>query len=80
MDESQGGGTSLPGDGSRLLSDPEAGQLDDVIWGAVYGFFWPVGSLLWGMKESGVWSQRRQICVATGIAMSFLVGGIRWLK
>ena len=61
-----------PLDGAGGLSDEEggAGGLDDILWGNVMGFFWPVGAVVWGFREEGVWSKRRQIAVLTGLLVN----------
>ncbi|OGM41127.1 hypothetical protein ABOM_010197 [Aspergillus bombycis] len=39
------------------------GAMDDMLWGAVMGFFWPVGCAMWLRREEGVWSWRKGLAV-----------------
>jgi hypothetical protein len=59
------------------LDDDEASALDDMFWGNVFGFFWPMGALVWGFREEGVWTRRRQIAVFTGLAVNLVFGFAR---
>jgi hypothetical protein len=59
------------------LDDDEASALDDMFWGNVFGFFWPIGALVWGFREEGVWTRRRQIAVFTGLAVNLVFGFAR---
>ena len=54
-----------------------AGGLDDILWGNVMGFFWPVGAVVWGFREEGVWSKRRQIAVLTGVLVNLAFSVLR---
>jgi iron-sulfur cluster assembly 1 len=58
--------------------DVQAGALDDMIWGTAMGFFWPVGCLMWGVRESGIWSQRRKMAVVVGFLLNVGLGLIRY--
>lgn len=53
------------------------GALDDILWGNIMGFLWPLGSIGWMVRESGVWSRRRQIAVFTGFVLSLTFGMLR---
>ncbi|EON64575.1 hypothetical protein W97_03808 [Coniosporium apollinis CBS 100218] len=55
----------------------EEGGLDDMLWGNVVGFFWPLGAVVWGCREEGVWTRRRQIAVATGVLVNLVFGFLR---
>lgn len=70
------------GDGAALngSSDEEAqaGNLDDMIWGTVMGFFWPIGCLMWGIREEGIWSQRRKMAIVIGFMLNIGLGVIRY--
>ncbi|MCJ1400275.1 hypothetical protein MMC11_003479 [Xylographa trunciseda] len=61
---------SLDGTGGFVDEEGGAGSLDDILWGNVMGFFWPVGAVVWGFREEGVWSKRRQIAVLTGLLVN----------
>ncbi|OCT44213.1 hypothetical protein CLCR_00675 [Cladophialophora carrionii] len=58
--------------------DMQAGALDDMIWGTAMGFFWPVGCLMWGVREEGIWSQRRKMAVVVGFLLNIGLGLIRY--
>ncbi|MCJ1444587.1 MAG: hypothetical protein MMC23_005089 [Stictis urceolatum] len=62
--------------GGGFLGD-EDGGLEDMLWGNVVGFFWPVAAVVWLMREEGVWSQRRRVAVATGALVNFAFGVMR---
>lgn len=61
------GGGAMDG---AMADDEGAGGLEDMLWGNVMGFFWPVGALVWLCREEGVWSKRRQIGVVTGVLVN----------
>ncbi|KAL3427160.1 DSC E3 ubiquitin ligase complex subunit 3 [Phlyctema vagabunda] len=50
------------------------GALDDLLWGNLMGFLWPLGCIGWLVRERGVWSRRRQIAVFTGFVLSLTFG------
>lgn len=56
----------------------EDGGLDDMLWGYMTGFFWPLGALVWGFREEGVWSRRRQLAVVMGVLINAIFGFMRW--
>jgi hypothetical protein len=56
----------------------EDGGLDDMLWGYMTGFFWPLGALVWGFREEGVWSRRRQLAVVMGVLINTIFGFMRW--
>jgi hypothetical protein len=56
----------------------EEGGLDDMLWGYMTGFFWPLGALIWGFREDGVWSRRRQRAVIMGVVINAIFGFMRW--
>lgn len=83
--------TALPADGGSagtgmaanapLLSsseEAEGGALDDMLYGAAMGFFWPIGCLLWAAREEGVWSQRRRMAVVVGVVLNVGVAFVRF--
>ncbi|RDL39239.1 uncharacterized protein BP5553_03579 [Venustampulla echinocandica] len=53
------------------------GALDDLLWGNVMGFLWPLGCVGWLMREGGIWSGRRKIAVFTGFVLSLTFGMLR---
>lgn len=68
-------------DGGRVLEATEdggRGALDDMIWGTTIGFFWPIGCLIWGIREEGIFSPRRKIALVIGIVMNLGLGFVRW--
>lgn len=56
----------------------EEGGLDDMLWGYLTGFFWPLGALVWGFREEGVWPRRRQLAVVMGVVLNAAFGFMRW--
>jgi hypothetical protein len=56
----------------------EEGGLDDLFYGYLTGFFWPLGALIWGFREEGVWTRRRQLAVATGVLLNAAFGFFKW--
>ncbi|KAL9029410.1 MAG: hypothetical protein Q9196_002337, partial [Gyalolechia fulgens] len=57
--------------------DGGRGALEDMLWGNLMGFFWPVGAAVWLMREDGVWSKRRQVAVVTGVLVNLAFGVMR---
>jgi len=53
------------------------GALDDLLWGNLMGFLWPLGCVGWVIREGGVWSRRRGIAVFTGGLVGLLFGVLR---
>ena len=53
------------------------GALDDLVWGNIIGFLWPLGCIGWVIREEGVWSTRRQMAVFTGFMLSVSLGLLR---
>ncbi|KIW15634.1 hypothetical protein PV08_05682 [Exophiala spinifera] len=68
------------GMGSGMQTDDEGqgGALDDMIFGTAMGFFWPIGCLMWGVREDGIWSQRRKMAVVVGFLLNIGLGLIRY--
>lgn len=54
----------------------EDGALEDMLWGNIIGFFWPVAMVIW-FREDGMWSRRRQISVLTGMLVNLTFGFLR---
>lgn len=55
------------------------GALDDLLWGNVMGFLWPLGAVL-AVREEGIWSRRRCIAVVGGMVISVMFGLMRVLS
>ncbi|KAL9089060.1 MAG: hypothetical protein Q9165_005873 [Trypethelium subeluteriae] len=66
-----GGGGWGPGVGAGFGEDS---GLEDMLIGNLMGFFWPLGALCWLLREEGVWTQRRQIAVFTGMVVNAAFG------
>ncbi|KAL8727684.1 MAG: hypothetical protein Q9181_005624 [Wetmoreana brouardii] len=65
-------------DGGSLEDDDDGrGALEDMLWGNLMGFFWPVGAAVWLCREEGVWSKRRQVAVVTGVLVNLAFGLMR---
>ncbi|PGH36843.1 hypothetical protein GX50_00300 [[Emmonsia] crescens] len=78
-----GGGAGAAGAGAGTTNDgtgTASGALDDMLWGSVMGFFWPVGCGLWLLREQGVWSWRKGLAVFVGIVLNFGFGVVRILN
>ncbi|EEQ84939.1 hypothetical protein RJZ56_001242 [Blastomyces dermatitidis] len=85
--EGGGGAGAAGGGGSAGIANygvgstsGAAGPLDDMLWGSVMGFFWPVGCGLWLLREQGVWSWRKGLAVFVGIVVNFGFGVVRFLN
>lgn len=71
IDESVGGqGGDLGGAGVG-----ETGMYEEMFWGTVIGFFWPVG--IWLAREDGVFTARRRDALFAGILMNLAFGFVR---
>lgn len=72
----------LDGSSSPAADTPasdETGALEDILYGNLAGFFWPIGAA-WLLREEGVWSRRRQIAVLTGFMVNLLFGFLRVIQ
>jgi hypothetical protein len=69
-------GGSATGDGGGFGAE-DAGGLEDMLYGNLIGFFWPIGAMCWLMREEGVWSRRRQIAVLSGFLVNLTFGFAR---
>ncbi|KAF2096716.1 hypothetical protein NA57DRAFT_41979 [Rhizodiscina lignyota] len=77
-DTNNGGGSNGIGEADGEAWGVDDGRtLDDFLWGNVFGFFWPLGAIVWGFREEGVWTRRRQIAVFTGILINLVFGFAR---
>ncbi|KAI1944914.1 hypothetical protein LOZ04_001554 [Ophidiomyces ophidiicola] len=74
------GGGIVGGGAFGNLSSDGTGVLDDMLWGSMMGFFWPVGCGLWLLREEGVWSWRKGLAVFVGVVMNFGLGVVKWLN
>lgn len=74
-----GAGSAAPGAGAGSTDDGVSAGLDDMLWGSVMGFFWPLGCAMWLLKEEGVWSWRKGLAVFVGLAVNFGFGIINLL-
>lgn len=59
--------------------DTTSAALNDMLLGIMAGFFWPVGAMVWGLREEGVWSRRRGWAVLGGVGVNVAFGVIRLL-
>ncbi|KAL3437390.1 DUF2407 C-terminal domain-containing protein [Aspergillus tetrazonus] len=77
------GGTVAGGEGVSFTDDDggfgsnSRGAIDDMLWGAVMGFFWPVGCAMWLRREEGVWSWRKGLAVFVGVVVNIAFGAMR---
>ncbi|KAK7706436.1 hypothetical protein SLS57_009670 [Botryosphaeria dothidea] len=76
-DGAESGDAAGGGGGWGTATWSDNGGLDDMLYGNVVGFFWPLGALGWGFREEGVWSRRRQIAVLTGFLLNIIFGFLR---
>ena len=77
LDNSNAGGPSLE---NAVDEEGQAGALDDLLWGSVMGFFWPVGCLWWACREEGIWSRRRKMAIVVGVLVNAGFGCLRWMR
>ncbi|EEA20209.1 hypothetical protein TMatcc_000192 [Talaromyces marneffei ATCC 18224] len=73
-----GGGGGTGGDeGGGGFGSSSNSALDDMLWGAVMGFFWPIGCAMWLRREEGVWSWRKGLAVFVGVVINLVSGAVR---
>lgn len=77
IDESTSSGGGGDGGDGGVGDDGEGGGLEDMLWGNVMGFFWPLGAVVWLLREEGVRSKRRQIAVFTGLLVNVAFSVLR---
>lgn len=87
MDEgssADGAGVGLAGpvgsggdEGGGGFGSSSNSALDDMLWGAVMGFFWPIGCAMWLRREEGVWSWRKGLAVFVGVVVNVAFGAVR---
>lgn len=74
----QGGGEGGSAeDDENGLGPGSRSAMDDMLWGAVMGFFWPVGCAMWLRREEGVWSWRKGVAVFVGVVVNAVFGMLR---
>ncbi|KAH8179002.1 DUF2407 ubiquitin-like domain-containing protein [Sarocladium implicatum] len=54
--------------------------LDVLIRGMMIGFFFPLGSMTWLLRQDGIWSEKWQIFVGSGVVLSLTVGIVMGLS
>ncbi|KAJ5884480.1 hypothetical protein N7504_012052 [Penicillium tannophilum] len=74
MGGGEGAGT---GDDDGGLGSGSRSAMDDMLWGAVMGFFWPIGCAMWLRREEGVWSWRKGVAVFVGVLVNAAFGAMR---
>lgn len=75
-----GAGGVVTGDDDGGFGPGSHGAIDDMLWGAVMGFFWPVGCAMWLRREEGVWSWRKGLAVFVGVIVNVGFGAMRILN
>ena len=68
---------SAGGEDTGGFGGEDAGGLEDMLYGNLIGFFWPIGAMFWLMREEGVWSRRKQIAVLSGFLVNLTFGFLR---
>lgn len=76
LDNGSGGAGGGEGD-TGGFGPEDTGGLDDILWGTLLGFFWPIGSMCFLMREEGIWSRRRQIAALSGFLVNLTFGFLR---
>ncbi|EXM28981.1 hypothetical protein RAB80_000262 [Fusarium oxysporum f. sp. vasinfectum] len=69
--------------GSNPLEDENSGMasvLEILFKAMMVGFFFPLGSLAWLMRQEGIWSKRWQIFVGFGAVFSLVIGFVMELS
>ncbi|KAG0160147.1 hypothetical protein PDIDSM_7674 [Penicillium digitatum] len=75
-----GGEGGVVGDDEGGVGSGSRRAMDDMLWGAVMGFFWPVGCAMWLRREEGVWSWRKGVAVCVGVIVNAVFGAMRVMK
>ncbi|KAK5175305.1 uncharacterized protein LTR77_000443 [Saxophila tyrrhenica] len=70
-------GHSPAGDEAGGFVSEDEGGLEDMLYGNLTGFFWPIGAMFWLMREEGVWTRRRQVAVLGGFLVNVTFGFLR---
>ncbi|KAI9869471.1 MAG: hypothetical protein M1813_000260 [Trichoglossum hirsutum] len=70
-----------PGTGGGGVGEDEigvaGGSYEDMLLGTMMGFFWPLGAVVWLLREEGVWSKRRQMAVVAGMLVNVAFSVLR---
>lgn len=74
MDSNGPAGASEDAFGEDMGAGGIGALLDTFLEGIVTGFFLPLGSLVWLLREEGLWSKRRQVAVVFGVVVGVVVG------
>ncbi|KAJ5349627.1 hypothetical protein N7541_007354 [Penicillium brevicompactum] len=77
MDEGSTAVQVADGGNDEGVGNGSHGEIDDLVWGAVMGFFWPIGCAMWLRREEGVWSWRKALAVSGGVALNAAFGAMR---
>ncbi|QSZ33379.1 hypothetical protein DSL72_002967 [Monilinia vaccinii-corymbosi] len=80
IDNNAGNGAGGVEGGFDFGDDGMGSGLDDLLWGNIMGFLWPLGCVVWVLREPGILSSRRQIAVFTGFILSITFGFLRVLS
>ncbi|CAI7672656.1 unnamed protein product [Penicillium viridicatum] len=65
------GGEGGVGEDEGGVGAGSRGAMDDMLWGAVMGFFWPVGCAMWLRREEG------GVAVCVGVIVNAVFGAMR---
>ncbi|CAD6442426.1 d7887dab-17f2-440b-9e60-8b7ea39e059c [Sclerotinia trifoliorum] len=80
IDNNAGNGAIGTEGGFDFGDDGMGSGFDDLLWGNIMGFLWPLGCVVWVLREPGILSSRRQIAVFTGFLLSITFGFLRVLS
>ncbi|KAI9644282.1 hypothetical protein NHQ30_007638 [Ciborinia camelliae] len=80
IDNNAGSGAGGAEAGFDFGDDGMGGAFDDLLWGNFMGFLWPLGCVVWVLREPGILSSRRQVAVFTGFLLSVTFGFLRVLS
>jgi hypothetical protein len=74
-----GGGQTVVAGEVEEMGDEQgmAGLLDTLVKAMCVGFMFPLGSVMWLIREEGMWSRRWQVFASFGFLLSFAIGLIR---
>lgn len=63
---------------NNSTQDEAARFLDDSIYGTIMGFIWPIGCLIWGLREEGIMTPSRKVAVVLGIMLNLGLGFVKF--
>ncbi|KAI9849018.1 MAG: hypothetical protein M1837_005909 [Sclerophora amabilis] len=64
-------GDGVMGDGGGAVGGfAGPGGYEDLLIGNLVGFFWPIGAVVWLLREESIWSGRRSMAVFTGMLVN----------